>query len=123
MTSMTRRLVLGLALGTAPLLAAAQPARRRGPGDGFGPDFDGLPQDMRERVRNGFRIGSPDLDDDAIRRRWNGMTPSQRAETLQARERERERMLALERERQRERQRMLERDRRHMQGPGGGGRR
>lgn len=87
------------AAGIAPAAfapaALAQPRPQPQPGprhdEVLGRDFDALPPGARERVQNAFRQGAPDLDDGAIRQRWNAMTPQQRGETLTARERAQQR--------------------------------
>ncbi|MCU0987725.1 MAG: hypothetical protein MUC89_22830, partial [Acetobacteraceae bacterium] len=93
---MTRRALLIL-IGTAvPLAMFARSAFAQGrpqpqPGprhdEVLGRDFDALPPGARAQVQSSFRVGAPDLDDAAIRQRWNAMTPQQRGETLTARER------------------------------------
>jgi len=96
---MTRRALLTLAAAALPMGLLAPPALAQGrpsqPGprhdDMLGRDFDELPQGARERVQGAFRQGSPDLDDRALRERWNAMTPQQRGETLTARERAQQR--------------------------------
>ena len=93
---MQRRTALVLAFTSLSGLALAQPAPRprqqppRQPGawhdEVVGRTFDDLPPGARERIQNEFRQGSPDLDTDSIRQRWNAMTPEQRRETLTVRE-------------------------------------
>ncbi len=87
---MHRRAVLALAFAALPGLAfAQQPPAQVGARHEqmLGQDFDDLPPGARERVQNAFRQDSPDLDDGAIRQRWNAMTPDQRGQTLTARDR------------------------------------
>lgn len=88
-----RRLVLLAAFAAVPHLAAAQSARNApaAAGAALGQDFDALPAQVRERVGETFRIGSPDLGDAAIRQRWDGMTRRQREEALRRCDRDRDR--------------------------------
>jgi hypothetical protein len=82
---MQRRLLLAFLLAGGPAGAAlAQPAARRGARHDqvLEPDFDALPPGAKDRVVAAFRAGTPDLDEAAIRQRWNAMTPSQRGEVL-----------------------------------------
>jgi hypothetical protein len=94
----TRRALLILAAAALPLGLLAPRALAQGrqqPGmqhdEVLGRDFDALPPGARERVQDAFRQGSPDIDDGALRQRWNAMTPQQRGETLTARERAQQR--------------------------------
>jgi hypothetical protein len=94
---MLRRNLLGTVLVGLPFSALAQQAGR-GPDPErhavtLGQDFDDLPPGPRARVTAAFREGSPDLDEDAVRQRWNAMTAEQRGETLTMRERAQARRL------------------------------
>jgi hypothetical protein len=86
---MHRRLLLGLFLAAAPAAAVAQPATRRGARheEVLGRNFDALPPGAKDRVTPAFRAGTPDLDEAAIRQRWDSMTPGQRGEVLTIHER------------------------------------
>jgi hypothetical protein len=97
---MTRRTLLKLTASALPmgLLGPQVLAQgRQQPGmqhdEVLGRDFDALPPGARERVQDAFRQGSPDIDERALRERWNAMTPQQRGETLTARERARTRTM------------------------------
>jgi hypothetical protein len=86
-----RKHVLILALCALPWAAAAQgggasAGNRQAPA--LAQNFDDLSPQSRDRVGAAFRSGSPDLDDAAIRQRWDAMTADQRGETLRARERQ-----------------------------------
>lgn len=125
MRYLMRSLALVAAVAAMPYPAAAQnapaPALSRAT---LGQDFDALPAEARERVRNAFRVGTPQLDDAAIRQRWDAMTAAQRAEAVQTRDRDRDRTRDRDRDvtrdQSRDRDRDRDRDRSAAPQPGGG---
>lgn len=89
---MHRRVLLGLALAGLPAAVSAQPRmteaqRRQFHDEVLSRDYGALPPGAQARVAESFRGGTPDIGDEAIRQRWDSMTPGQRGEVLTMHER------------------------------------
>lgn len=85
---MQRRLFIALGLVAQPGAAAFAQTRptpqqmQQFHDDVLARDFATLPPGARERVSQAFRAGTPDIGEEAIRQRWDAMTPGQRGEVL-----------------------------------------